>query len=177
MLVIMTKIIFIIGPISSGKSTLAKLIKNSVIIEIDDIYESNFNGKEFSQAYSNKKFQKICWEKFYDKIKMNKLNNKSVVALTTGLNPMLKPLLKKLKKEFPKEVYLIKLKSDKDTLASRTIQRKGIQKRTVLATLDTYQKLEKQIIKADFMIDSSQDLKSLKKRLRDILRSIQNHNS
>jgi len=62
----MGKIIFIIGPISSGKSTIAKLIKDSKIIEIDDIYIKNLNGKDFSQTYKSKEFQELCWNRFYD---------------------------------------------------------------------------------------------------------------
>src|SRR3989344_4235022 len=120
----MENIIFIIGPISAGKSTIARLIKGSVIVEIDDIYGSNLDGRDFNQAYKNRRFQEVCWNQFYEKIRINKLRNKSVVALTTGLNPKFKSILKQLRKEFPKEVYIIKINSNKNNTILRTRRRR-----------------------------------------------------
>jgi dephospho-CoA kinase len=171
----MKNIIFIIGSVSSGKSTIAKLIKGSVIIEIDDIYESNLGGKAFDQAYSSNNFQRICWNEFYNKIKANKVKNKSVVALTTGLNPKFKSLLKKLKKELPGEIYVIKLNSKKENVVNRTRQRKGAQKRKVLATLDTYKKLEENNIKSDFVIENDQGLDNLQEKVSNILNLLKSY--
>ncbi len=168
----MEKIIFIIGPISSGKSTIAKLIDGSKIIEIDDIYGKNLNGKNFAKAYKNKKFQDVCWKEYYEEIRANALENKLVVALTTGLNPKLKPVLRKLKKEFPKDVYVINISSNKGDLVNRTMKRKGAEKRNVLASVKSYDKLSKNKIAADFIIENSNDLKILKKNIKEVLNQL-----
>ena len=169
----MENIIFIIGPISAGKSTIARLIKGSVIVEIDDIYGSNLDGRDFNQAYKNRRFQEVCWNQFYEKIRINKLRNKSVVALTTGLNPKFKSILKQLRKEFPKEVYIIKINSNKNNTILRTRRRRGTKQRKILDTLSTHEKFKERQIKADFVIENNQDLVNLRRKVRDILRLIE----
>ena len=110
----MKYIVFIIGPISSGKSTIAKLIPNATIIEIDDIYESNLGGREFREAYKDKKFQNACWDEFYQKIVRTQTT--FAVGLTTGLNQQFTTLLDKLKREYPNTLYIMSIESRKEDL-------------------------------------------------------------
>ena len=104
----MTKIVFLIGPVSSGKSTVAKFFKNSISLNIDDFYEKHLEkAKDFEASYRDKKFQDKCWNSFYSEIRKNKLKNKLTTAQTTSLNPRFNIILNKLKRilsDFTKEI-------------------------------------------------------------------------
>ena len=83
--------------------------------------------------------------------------------------------MKKLKKELPGEIYVIKLNSKKENVVNRTRQRKGAQKRKVLATLDTYKKLEENNIKSDFVIENDQGLDNLQEKVSNILNLLKSY--
>lgn len=167
----MSKIIFLIGSVSSGKSTVAKFFKNAIKLNIDDFYEKNLDyAKGFKASYRDKKFQDKCWNSFYKEIKRNKLKNKLVTAQTTGLNPRFKIILNKLRKEFRKEVLVVKIKSPKKALLKRTKTRKECREEESVKRV--YKRLKRKNIKSDFIINNNKDSNYLKKQVNSILKQI-----
>ena len=165
----MSKIIFIIGPVSSGKTTVADMFKNSVKLNIDYFYEKHMNqAKDFEASYRDKKFQDKCWNNFYKEIRKNKLKHKLVTAQTTGLNPRFKQILNKLKGEFGKEVLIIKVKAPKSSIIKRSKKRLEKEYRKETGVKSIYKRLKRKHLKANFIINNNKDNVNLKMQVEKI---------
>ena len=164
-----SKIIFVTGPISSGKSTVSGLIKNSARLDIDDIYSEHAGGRDFELVYGDKRFQESCWRDFYEKIRRNRLKNRLVVAQTTGTNPRFNRMVSRLKKEFPNSVYVIRLDARKEAILNRTKRRTGRQRRKISSAMNMYAKIRSSNSKYDFVIHNDRNLGHLRKKIDEIM--------
>lgn len=170
----MSKIIFIIGPISSGKSTVASLIRGASVIEIDEIYKSFLRERTFADAYSDEKFQRDCWEEFSNRIKKSALTHEWTVALTTGVNPRFKEAVKKLRGEFTTKIYVMKVISERKQSIERTNQRRGKEKRSIGATKESYTNQNRNEAGIDILIENKGDIKTLRKKVKEVLTQLEN---
>lgn len=190
--------IIIAGTIASGKSTLAKLLKDMGYLVIDsDLvnrkllekgglnYESIKNSHIFDEAFDKDRLdkKKLAHIIFSDKDKrdsLNKLTHKNIIS--TIKEQIEESQEKTVFIEVPlfftmeesiahDEVWLVDAK--RDVQVQRLMARDGISYDYAIKKLESQSKRDQMIEGSDFVFDNSHDLEFLKKQLVKKLKEVE----
>lgn len=173
----MVYIIFVVGPISSGKSSFSGFARPDALYKIEDIYDESLGEMSFDVYGVDKKFQADCWGIFKQRIMDSHESDESVIAESAGTNSNWKSVYLSVKNKFPDETFLVEIESSLDELLRRSDTRGESDYRPVGEVKSVYHKFMElkssgRYVAPDFRIVNDSDFDEFRRKVDEVIESI-----